>query len=32
MDELRLLVIPYFISEMVYKLGINKNDLGKYAK
>lgn len=32
MDKLRLLVAPYFIPEMVYKLGINKDDIGNYAK
>lgn len=32
MDKLRSLVTPYFIPEMLYKLGINKNETGKDAK
>lgn len=32
MDKLISLVAPYFIPEMVYKLGINKDELVNYAK
>jgi len=32
MDKLKSLVAPYFIPEMFYKLGINKNETGKNAK
>ncbi len=32
MDKLKSLVTPYFIPEMFYKLGINKNETGKNAK
>jgi hypothetical protein len=30
--SVRSLVTPYFIPEMLYKLGINKNEIGKNAK
>ena len=31
-NNLRSLVSPFFIPEMLYKLGINKNEIGKDAK
>jgi hypothetical protein len=31
-NNLRSLVSPFFIPEMLYKLGINKNKIGKDAK